>query len=204
MVDLIVLAACKDMGETFKALLVRHEDFGIHRIKAEVVVHPRHDPAVLRTSHEFLRSYLQVASHALVAFDRDGCGRPDPRENLEKAVETRLAQNGWSGRSAAIVIDPELEVWFWSDSPHVESALGWVRGNARLEEWLVAEGYLLRGQQKPHRPKEAVLSAWRLSKTQRSSSNYSGLAEKVDFQQCRDPAFSKLKKVLKQWFPLEG
>ena len=123
---------------------------------------------------------------------------------LEKPVETRLAQNGWRGRSAAIVIDPELEVWFWSDSPHVETALGWVEGRVRLEKWLVEQGYLVQGQQKPHRPKDAVLNAWRLSKTQRSSSNYGDLAKKVDFQHCTDPAFLKLRTVLKQWFPPEG
>jgi hypothetical protein len=203
MMDLIVLAACKDMGETLKALLVRHEDLEIPRIEAEVLVHPRHDPAVLRSAHDFLRSYQRTASHALVAFDRHGCGRRDRREDLEKSVETRLAQNGWGGRSAAIVIDPELEMWFWSESPHVETALGWVRGRAHLEKWLVEEGYLIQGQQKPHRPKDAVLSAWRLSRTQRSSSNYGDLAERVDFQHCADPAFLKLRTVLKSWFPSE-
>ena len=192
------------MGDTLTALLVRHEDLEIRPIETQVRVHPRHDPAVLRSSHDFLRSYQHVTSHALVAFDRHGCGRLDPREDLERSVETRLAQNGWGGRSAAIAIDPELEVWFWSDSPHVERALGWVGGRARLEKWLVEEGYLIQGQQKPHRPKEAVLNAWRLSKTQRSSSNYGDLAERVDFQHCTDPAFLKLRRVLKQWFPLEG
>src|SRR5438034_5293261 len=125
--DLIALVACKDMGETLKALLVRHERLEIRPIDARVLVHSRHDAAVLRESHDFLRSYQHVAAYALVAFDRRGCGRVEPREDLEKSVETNLAQNGWGGRAAAIVIDPELEVWFWSDSPHVEAALGWVK-----------------------------------------------------------------------------
>jgi hypothetical protein len=202
--DLIALVACKDMRETLKALLVRNEDLEIRPIETKVLVHSRHDPAVLRESHNVLRSYQHVATYALVAFDRRGCGRLDPRADLEKSVETRLAQNGWRGRSAAIVIDPELEVWFWSDSPHVETALGWVEGRVRLAEWLVEKGYLTQGQQKPHRPKDAVLNGWRLSKTQRSSSNYGNLAEKVDFQHCIDPAFLKLRTVLKQWFPPEG
>ncbi len=199
--DLIVLAACKDMRETLNALLGRHEDLEIRPIEAQIEVHSRHDPAVLRESHDFLRSYQHAATYALVAFDRRGCGRPDPREDLEKSVETRLAQNGWGGRCAAIVIEPELEAWFWSDSPLVETALGWVKGRARLEEWLVGKGYLSQGQPKPHRPKEAVLSAWRFSKTQRSSSNYAALASKIDFGHCADPAFLKLRSVLKQWFP---
>jgi hypothetical protein len=25
----------------------------------------------------------------------------------------------WEDRAAAIVIDPELENWFWADSPHI-------------------------------------------------------------------------------------
>ena len=87
---------------------------------------------------------------------------------------------------------------------HVETALGWARGRARLEEWLVEEGYLIQGQQKPYRPKDAVLNAWRLSRTQRSSSNYGSLAGRVDFHHCADPAFLKLREVLKNWFPPEG
>jgi len=152
----------------------------------------------------FLAVSAGAASFALVVFDREGCGRIEPRETIEKEVEARLAANGWANRSAAVVIDPELEAWVWSDSPHVQTALRWTKGRPQLEEWLVQKGYRHPEQQKPHQPKKAVEDLLRLSKTPRSSSIYRELAEQVSFQRCTDPAFLKLRQVLKQWFPLEG
>jgi hypothetical protein len=44
---------------------------------------------------------------------------------MENDLEARLSQSGWpSGCCAAIVIDPELELWVWSRSPHVPAVLG--------------------------------------------------------------------------------
>ena len=192
------------MQVVLKALLARHEDLGIPPVRSEVYRHPRHDPAVLRECHEFVRPYLRLARYALVAFDREGCGRLDRREELERLVETRLSQNGWDQRCSAIVIDPELEAWFWGDSPYVENVLGWTRGRPCLEEWLVEKGYLQQGQRKPHRPKDAVEGALRLSKRKPSSSYLGELAENVSFHGCTDPAFAKLRRVLRQWFAVAG
>jgi hypothetical protein len=154
--------------------------------------------------HDFLRSQQRFADFALVVFDREGCGRDKSREALEEEVEARLAANGWANRCAAVVIDPVLEAWVWSDSPHVLTALGWTRGRAELEEWLTQEGFLHAGLQKPQQPKKAVEKLLRLSKTPYSSSIFRGLAEQVSFQRCNDPAFLKLKQVLRRWFPLEN
>lgn len=199
--DLVILVADKNMRFALEALLARHESLEIRPIEALVLTHPRRDPAVLRESHDFLRSRQGLASYALVVFDREGCGDVQPREVLEESVELKLAQNGWAGRSAAVVVDPELEVWFWSDSPQVETALRWSKGRTQLREWLVEKGFCYEGQQKPHRPKEAVESVLRLSRTPRSSSIYQDLAEHVAFQHCIDPSFLKVRSVLKRWFP---
>lgn len=193
-----------DMRVALEGLLARHQDLEICSIRARVLRHAGHDPAVLHHCHEFLRPYLRLARYVLVVFDREGCGELDSREDLERLVETRLSQNGWEGRCSAVVIDPELEVWFWSDSRYVEKALGWTEGRTRLKEWLVQKGHLRQGQHKPHRPKDAVREAWRLSDIKPSPSYFGDLAEKVDFQGCTDPAFEKLRRVLKQWFPTEG
>jgi hypothetical protein len=32
-----------------------------------------------------------------------------------------LFTSGWENRAAAVVLDPELEIWVWSDSPEVEA-----------------------------------------------------------------------------------
>jgi len=133
--------------------------------------------------------------------DREGCGSNDPRHELEAEVMERLAQNGWPGRSAAVVIDPELDVWVWNDSPHVATALHWPGGQVTLRDWLIKTRYLEEGQPKPLRPKEAMEAVLQLSKTPRSSSIYREIAGRVSFQRCTDPAFMKLRSVLAGWFP---
>jgi len=117
--------------------------------------------------------------------------------------EERLGQVGWQGRSAAIVIDPELEAWVWSDSPHVESALGWGGRRPDLKTWLREEGHLLEGESKPGRPKEVVEKALWTARKPRSSSIYQRLAERVSFQRCEDAAFRKLLRLLREWFPAD-
>lgn len=164
------------------------------------LVDPDHDAGVYRRSQNLLRYYLKLADYCLVVFDRDGCGSTKPREQLESEVEDRLSQNGWAGRSAVIVIDPELENWVWSDSPHVETVLGWPTGG-KLKTWLIENNYLRADAPKPARPKEAFLRAIGIVKTPRSSSIYFQLAQQVSFQRCTDPAFIKLKTTLLKWFP---
>ncbi len=192
------------MRFTLRALLGRPQSLGTRPIDAEVQFHPRRDPGVFREGHDFLRSWQTRASHALVMFDREGCGSAHSREALEAEVEGRLDQSGWKERCATIVIDPELEAWFWSDSPHVEEALGWLTGRSQLEDWLIGKGYLHQRRQKPTKPKEAVEAALRLCRTPYSPSIYYDLATRVSFERCVDAAFLKLRSVLQQWFPREG
>jgi len=200
--DLVILTADKRMRLTVEGLLERPQSLAIRPVEADVQAHPRHDPAVLREAHEFLRSRQRQASHALVVFDRDGCGSQQSREVLEEDVKVRLEQSGWRDRCAVVVIEPELEAWFWSDSPHVERALGWLKGRSQLNEWLAGKGFLHQGQRKPIKPKEAVLEALRHCRTQYSPSIYYDLAARVSFERCIDPAFLKLRSILNEWFPL--
>ncbi len=204
MLDLIALVADKDMLFALEGLLTRQQDLEIHAIRSQVLRHSGHDSAVLNHCHGFLRPYLRLARYALVVFDCEGCGRPDSRHDLEELVELRLAQNGWRDRCAAVAIDPELEVWFWSDSPEVRRALGWNKDGVLLGEWLAGKGYLSPGQNKPRRPKDAVRDAWRLANIKPSSSHFGSLARTVDFRGCTDLAFVKLRRVLRDWFPLEN
>lgn len=98
------------------------------------------------------------------------------------------------------MIDPELETWVWSESPHVDAALGWSGRSPDLRSWLTERGWLDSGNPKPRRPKEAVEKAlWAIRKA-RSSAIYAQLARKVTVSGCVDPAFSKLKATLQTWF----
>lgn len=131
-----------------------------------------------------------------------GCGSSHPREELELNVETLLAQNGWERRCAAICIEPELENWVWSSSPHVAAALEWHAGE--LDTWLVQAGHRPPGAAKPVKPKEAMEAALRIKRIPRSSAIYSAIAGKVSFDRCTDPAFLKLRGTLRAWFPAEA
>jgi hypothetical protein len=204
LLDLIALVADKDMLFALEGLLARQRDLEIHAIRTQVLRHPGHDAAVLNHCHEFLRPYLRLARYALAVFDCNGRGRLGSRYDLEELVELRLAQNGWLDRSAAVAIDPELEVWFWIDSPEVREALGWNKDWGHLREWLTQKEYLRPGQNKPHRPKDGVRDAWRLANIKPSSSHFGDLARTVDFRGCTDLAFGKLRRVLRQWFPPEN
>ena len=199
--DLVVLVADKDMKFGVSALLSRSHTLGLRRIESDVYVHPEHDSSCLLRPHEFLRSFLRRYSNALVMLDREGCGQEHlSRERLELQVESRLAANGWNGRAAAIIIDPELEVWVWSDSPHVDVVLGWGARDPDLRAWLVARGYTNQRGEKPRRPKEAVREALRFVHKPPSSSLFSQLATIVSFGRCSDPAFAKFKATLRNWF----
>ncbi|RLC05010.1 MAG: hypothetical protein DRI57_27825 [Deltaproteobacteria bacterium] len=199
--DIIVLVADRNMEFSAKGILNRHQSLDIRPVTYDIRVHPGHDPACLRQSHSFLQAFIKRYAYALVIFDREGCGKDKAsRETLEEAVEKRLAENGWRDRSAAIVLNPELEIWIWSDSPHVSRILGWSRKSPGLRHWLTAEGFLKEGQTKPRRPKEAVENALEIVKKARSSSLYFQIAQKVSFNRCDDPAFLKLRTTLKKWF----
>jgi hypothetical protein len=199
--DLIVLVADKNMKFGVAELLSRGAGLGLRELVFDIYVHPERDPSCLLRSHDFLRQYANRYRNAMVMFDREGCGQEDaPREDLETRVEGLLSVNGWGDRSAAIVFEPELESWVWSDSPHVDTALGWGKRKPSLRRWLVENGHADQMDAKPHRPKEAVQKALRLAHKPRSSSLYSQLAATVALDRCVDPAFAKFKSTLRNWF----
>ena len=204
--DLIVLVADSNMRAGMQALLGRREILASGGpIKFQVVAHPHRDPGVRQTCHDFLRPFLRRASHALVMFDREGSGAEvQPRDEIEEEVQRRLDANGWSERSAVIVIEPELEAWIWADWQACRAALGFQPSSADLRSWLVGSGYLPRGcPQKPPRPKEAFEAMLRRLGRPRSSSLYGAIAEHACFESCRDPAFQRLRSTLESWFGLQ-
>ncbi len=205
MKNLVLLVPDKNIEYTVKGVLTRHQALGIrqlaHQQNFDCFVHPEHDPGCLRTSDNFLRPFTNQYEHAIVLFDREGCGKDQfTREDIEKEVEFRLSQSGWGDRAQVIVLDPEIEVWVWSDSPHVDKVLGWEGRQPDLRTWLQNQNFLSLGQSKPDRPKEAMETALRQSGKSRSSALYFQLAEKVSLNRCVDPAFLKFKTTLQQWF----
>jgi len=200
--DLVVLVADGTMKNALMGILNRPESIGIRTITFQIYPHHRHDPGCLRESHDFLRRFAGQFRHALVVFDKEGCGREHcSRGGLEAEVSLRLSESGWGERAEALVIEPELEVWVWSDSPHVESVLGWQEQRTSLSVWLRDKGYIEGTSLKPRKPKEAMKEVLRLVKKPHSSAIYREMAEKVSLERCQDAAFVRLKNLLREWFP---
>jgi hypothetical protein len=118
---------------------------------------------------------------------------------LEGAVNTKLKAD-WGDKAASVVISPELEAWVWSDSPHVESELGWPSRLGGLRGWLEEKGLWGTGAEKPAGPKKAVEAATREAKVPWTAAVCRGLASNVSVDRCTDGAFQKLKAILNGWF----
>lgn len=200
--DLIAVVADADAEHAIRHLLRRPQALRIREIAFTVDRFVKRDPGCYRESHEHLRSFIHQFDYALVLFDRHGSGGESrTRIRLEKEVEQKLSRNGWADRSAAIVLDPELEVWVWSDSPEVDRILGWAGRDPELRSWVRTKGLWRKNAAKPDDPKKAMLDALRAVGTRRSSAVFGQLAAQIGVGRCTDAAFTKLKNVLQQWFP---
>ena len=203
--DLVALVADGTMGAGLRGLLARSDALRIRPPTHEILVHPRRDPGCVRNAHDVLRPFCRRYAHALVMFDRKGCGQEQrSREELETRVEQNLAACGWDDRAAAIVLDPELEAWVWADSPHVEAALGWLNRPVRLKRWMTDRGLLRAHQHKPAQPKQALRTVLREVHMVGSSAIYLELARTVSLERCTDPAFNRLLSIMRNWFRIEG
>ncbi|MCX6841725.1 MAG: hypothetical protein NTX53_05535 [candidate division WOR-3 bacterium] len=134
MKDLIALVADKKMEAGVTALVRREANFQIRPITADVYRHPHHDAGVLLEATDFLQVFRNSHQHAIVLFDREGCGRDalDPAE-LQRLVQEKLDAGGWQGvrrdklmRDQSVKVRPEkrrschlrteLCTW-WSNPP---------------------------------------------------------------------------------------
>ena len=200
--DLIVLVADKDMEYAVKGLLERHQSFPIKPVTYDIFVHPERDPGCRTRGPDFLRPYTNQYAHALLIFDKEGCGREQiTPDDLEKQIENRFTALGWGDRTAVIVIDPELEAWVWSDSPLVDSCLGWSDQNPDLRTWLKLNEFLPEGRLKPDHPKKTLEKALHAVLKPKSSSIFYSLATNVSFKNCLDSSFNKFRSLLLNWFP---
>lgn len=201
--DLLILVADLDMDQTFRGILERNQALDISNINFDIRRHPRRDSGCRTGAVDFLRSFLRTYRHALVVFDRHGSGSMDAREVLRDEVEAGLRNNGWEGRARAIVIDPELETWVWSNSEVIPEVLGWNGNLASLRQWLRDQGYWPTDTNKPPDPKAAMKRVMYKTRTRRSSRKFYELATRVSLVRCQDPAFHDLRTTLQTWFPVE-
>jgi hypothetical protein len=199
--DLIVLAADASIEATLRGLLTRPVAIGIRALQFDSNRHPGRDPGCYREAHLFLAPLRGQYRHALVVFDREGSGATDSAEAIEARVRELLDTTGWKGQADVVVIDPELEVWVWSDSPKVDEALFWDGRRPDLRAWVRSRGLWPDGHAKPVDPKRTVQLALAEVRIPLSSSIFAKLATSVSVERCLDPAFGRLRQRLRTWFP---
>ena len=200
--DLFCLVADRNMEAAVSGLLGRPKSLGIREIQYYVRVHGFRDPGCFHKPHDVLKLFRSNARQAIVMLDQAWDGVPcDSSEETEESLRQRLRMAGMSAWACPIVIEPELEAWVFSGSPHVESILGWSNRSPRLRDALEARGLWKAGDAKPQDPKAAM--EWALSEVRvnRTSKIYGTLAQRVSTSNCTDRSFRRLRRLLRQWFP---
>lgn len=198
--DLVVIVADGGIEQAIRGMLARPQALGIRPLVGVEFPKLRElDGGTFTRGHELAALYKDTHEHALIVFDLEWEGRPsnDPAV-LESGVENGLAEE-WGSRGRCVVIDPELEVWVWSDSPHVAETLGW-SGMPELRRWLEGQRLWNPPDAKPADPKQAYLAAIKAKRVQRSNAQFKTLAEKVSFSRCQDRSFQRLVGILRGWF----
>lgn len=199
--DLICLVADKNMQAAMKGILSRHQALGIRPISFETIVHPRRDSGCYAQPSELLLGYRGDSEHAIVIMDLQFAGAPFTAAEAEEEVEKKLKESSLAGWARAAVIEPELEVWLFAESPHLEAALGWAGREPSLRSALDSNGLWPRARFKPADPKRAVEWALRKVAKPRSSSIYRDVADRISLARCSDRSFLRLKEILRGWFP---
>ena len=199
--DLAVLVADLDIENAIRGLLLQAANLNIKPPSFDIDRHFGRDPGCRKHAAEQLRPMLDRYRHALVVFDRDGCGSANSREIIQKEVETQLDANGWRGRAKAIVIAPELEAWIWNDAPQALRAMNWDKSYTELQKFLRSRNLWPKRSPKPPDPKAAMKATLRATGARRSPRVLFQLANEIDPRGCQDPAFNELMRTLREWFP---
>ena len=202
MMDLVCIVADGQIEATISALLDRPRALGIRPITKEIVRHPNSDPGCYERPTDILRGYRKDADHALIILDHAWQGVPTGSgTELESLIEDKLGREDMAGWAVPVVIEPELEAWVFSASPHVDQILGWKGREPGLRRALEDRNLWMPEDSKPADPKTALEWATRKAGKRRDTPIYRELARRVSTRGCRDPAFLRLKRLLQGWFP---
>lgn len=206
MKDLLVYTADADALSLMRGVLTRPQALGIRPIESHIDRHTGRDPGMVKTGPELVGMMKDEYHKALLLWDFHGCGcerRMTPRA-LETEVQGRLDDISWSGRSAATVLVPEVEVWLW----YCESALAKHCGvtvheiASLLTAFAKQQGKALEIL-KQEQPKELfehlMLKGLRRTISPRDFEEIGRQASIKDLRKC--PSFERIVGILQGWFP---
>jgi len=199
--DLVVLCADLDIEQVVKTLLTtRSRALGISSpISVRYHRHPMKDPGCYSSPSAVLGA-RSMGRRALVLFDTAFDGAPsDPPEAMSTDVERRLGAV-WGDAVRAVAIFPEIEAWLWTGY-HTAEALRWPKGYADLRRWLQDQRLWDEGAPKPRDPKEALVRVVRQTSPGPSRGLFEYVASRASVDACVDQSFSRLRAILREWFP---
>lgn len=202
--DLIVVTADSQQKRTVVTLLIeRWQSLGIRQLVIDAnsdIYSLQNDPKTYHEAGRFLATFAKQYNYALVFIDAKWDGSPSSADEIERKIQEDLDRNGWKDRSAVIVLDPELEIWVWSQSPHVPKLFGtdWktIRALGGRRHYWQAEAT------KPSQPKALLDAVLRQTGKRRSSALFAQLAEKVGLKTCQEKSFCRFRDILQRWFPV--
>lgn len=201
MTDLFCLVADLPMQVVVEAVLNRPEALQIRPISVTWSVHIHRDSGCYHTGPELLRNSRADHSHGLLILDHAWDGPAASGALLAEQLRGRLAGAGLADWADVVVLEPELEAWLFTGSPHLPLCLGWRGQNPNMREWLEQQGLWPNDLAKPPDPKAAVERVLRKTRKPRSSSTYGKIAEQSSMRGCTDQAFQAFCRILRRWFP---
>ena len=203
----LFLLADNDLQEACIGCFVERKDwassFGCMPITIErsdlIVPAGEKDPGLFARAPDLARPYLRTHEHLLVVLDAAWAGSPGA-QRIEEQLGEKLARNGWSNeRAAVVVIEPELEVWAWSDRRALARALyvelptpARPRVPDILAEW---------GRDAARGPKERLEALREKLAIPTSSAQFRRFAAAARIEPCEDRGFARLRDLFRRWFP---
>ena len=203
MQDLVLLVADKNMQFALQGALSRPEALGIRPITYEFRSHPGRDGGVRTSGSRVLAGERNRFRHALMLLDFEGCGTQllDPIA-LEQELDQQIRVT-WNDEGKTIVISPEVDIWLWGSDNALREVFQWPLQEG-VRDFLHAKGFTFSADGKPLRPKEAIEAMVPVHRQPRSSALYEKVTNKISLQNCRDPAFLRLRDQLRIWFSPVG
>lgn len=199
--DLFILTADKNVEFALKGALPRYQALGIRPISFDVRSHSGRDGGMRATGADILALEAPFHGSTLMVFDYEGCGAGNESAlDLEARLDNELSMKIPGGRSKAIVIEPECDIWMWGSDNVLSQILQWPL-DVDIRPWLRAHGFEFDQNDKPVRPKEALDAMRKIHRKPRSSALYQKIAAAISLNRCADPAFIRLRNVLQNWFP---
>jgi len=163
--ELVFLVADSTIQQTLEGFFCRdgfHRSLGCGRFPVDprinrdvFVAAGQNDPGLYARADGLLRPHRTTHRRAVVMLDADWVGSPGA-DVINRNVTAKVTAVWEPTAVAVVVLDPEIEAWFWlPDNPHVAAAMNY-RGERPYGEVLRTAGYWPDEELKPPRPKEAL------------------------------------------------